>query len=115
VLAGYGDGGANGGSGGGGNIALAYSATGAIVVPDSDHNQENEASCSSIEAVRLNHALQDVNAFVSGMTIWRRIALADQRMHVSYTDGSTEEWVYSGSTGDAALVPFPVQGTLKCE
>lgn len=62
------------GGGGGDPISpIGYTATGAIKVPDSDHNQEKEANCSSDGAVRLNHALQDVNAYVSKMTIFTRM------------------------------------------
>jgi hypothetical protein len=84
-----------------------------ISVPDDPYNSETTASCGSDKAVRLSHALQDVNAYTARHVLNR--PAVGSIMLVTYPTGESEGWIYTGETGDAALVVEPLTGEMSCK
>jgi hypothetical protein len=70
------------------------------------------ATCRSDQNGRWQHALEDVNLYISRNLFNRPRAL--QILTVTYDDNSTEDWMATGTAGDAALSPVPVSGSLHC-
>jgi hypothetical protein len=76
-----------------------------ISVPDAPSNNETDVDCGSDTALRLSHALKDVNPYL--LTKLFNPPAAGSIMVVTYPSGQKEGWTYTGTKGDMALIPQP--------